>query len=401
MNIVILHAGTSGFFPRYYKAISDAIKQDGGQSLLLVPHSGRNKRNALPQQIMWGSRLNWFIHNAIYKFLGIQDIFSILGTIDLIRKLNRINPDVIHFNIINDKIINLPILIRYINKKNIPIVWTQHDCRSFTGQCTYFDKINCKQWVSGCGNCPICETFIDNTHLTWLIRKKYYTKIKKMIVVTPSQWLYNFVKESLFKEYPIRVIYNGVDTDNFSHKTDLDIRKLYNIPKTKKVILGCAIAWEPRKGLVYFEKLSSMLPENYQIVLVGNINAEYKLSLKNKGIICTGKTKSFSEMRALYQTASVFCNPTMADNFPTVNIEALAAGTPIVTFKTGGSPEAIDENTGIIVEQGNINALLDAIIAVVENRDKYNSKNCILRSKLFSNEQYKLYVKLFHEISEK
>lgn len=102
-------------------------------------------------------------------------------------------------------------------------------------------------------------------------------------------------------------------------------------------------------------------------------------------------------MVAWYQTASVFCNPTMADNFPTVNIEALAAGTPVVTFNTGGSPEAIDESTGIVVEQGNIDKLYEAVIEVVENRNIYTKVNCVKRSLMFSKNQYDLYVKLYHE----
>lgn len=397
MKIAILQSGNIGFFPRFYKAILSAAQKQGDEVTLLVPNSGRNKRNPLPCQVLWGSRLNWFIHSRLHKLTGVQDVFSIIETMLLINKLKVFKPDLLHLNVINDKILCMPLLVKYINKHKIPVVWTMHDCRAFTGQCTYFDEVCCEKWKYGCGQCSICETKIDNTHITWKIRQKWQTRIKRMIIVTPSQWLASYVKESFFKNYPVKVIYNGVDIDGFSKDTKLDVRKECCIPENKKIILGCSIFWEHRKGLDYFIQLAKKLPDDYQIVLVGNINEGKKKELIENNIICTGRTKTFDEMVAWYQTASVFCNPTMADNFPTVNIEALAAGTPIVTFNTGGSPEAIDESTGIVVEQGNIDKLYEAVIKVAGNRNIYITENCIRKSSMFSNNQYDLYVKLYHE----
>lgn len=400
LRIAIIHAGNVGFFPRYYKAISSSVRNNGDDIKLFVPNSGRNKRNTLNNQITFGTRFNWFIHYYLYRLTGVQDVFSLFATLDLIRKLKKYSPDVIHLNVINDKIINIPLLVRYINTKNIAVVWTMHDCRAFTGQCPYFDEVNCFRWKIGCGQCPICEAKIDNTHMTWNIRRKWQTRIRRMVIVTPSEWLASYVRRSFFNKYPVKVIYNGVDVEGFSMKTNLEVRKKYSILENKKIILGCSISWEHRKGLSFFVQLAKKLPSDYQIVLVGNIDEGKKKELIENNIICTGRTETFNEMVTWYQTASVFCNPTMADNFPTVNIEALAAGTPIVTFDTGGSPEAIDESTGIVVEQGNIEKLYEAVIRLAEHRDFYMTKNCIRRSLMFSNEQYEQYVALYHKISE-
>lgn len=400
MKIAIFHAGNSGFFPRYYKAITAAIEKEGDEVALFAPNSGRNSRNKLPHQITWGTRLNWFIHHKLYQLTGIQDIFSICETIMLIHKLKKYRPDVIHFNVINDKIINIPMLVQFINRNEIPVVWTMHDCRAFTGQCPYFDEVKCNRWKTGCGQCPQCESWIDNTHATWKIRYKWHTHIKNLTIVTPSEWLANFVKESFFQNTPVQVIYNGVDTRGFSRKTNIDIQNIYHL-QDKKIVLGCAINWESRKGMKYFERLAEMLPENYQIVLIGNIQEDKKQRMIQKGIICTGRTQTFDEMVTWYQTASVFCNPTLADNFPTTNIEALASGTPVVTFNTGGSPEAIDEHTGIVVEQGDVEALRNAIIEIAEHRNLYSYDNCIQQAQRFSNKQYNLYVQLYHEIANR
>lgn len=401
MKIAIIHAGNVGFFPKYYYGISDSIKKNGDNVKLFVPNSGRNKRNTLSNQSTFGTRFNWFIHYNLYKLTGIQDTFSFFATLNLIRKIKKYSPDIIHLNLINDKILNIPLFVRYVNKNNIAIVWTMHDCRAFTGQCPYFDEVDCFRWKTGCGKCPICEAKIDNTNITWNIRRKWETKIKRMVIVTPSKWLANYVKQSFLKNYPVEVIYNGVDIDGFSKDTKLDVRKECCIPENKKIILGCSIFWEHRKGLNYFIQLAKKLPVDYQIVLIGNISEEKKKELIENNIICTGRTKTFDEMVAWYQVASVFCNPTMADNFPTVNIEALAAGTPVVTFNTGGSPEAIEESIGIVVEQGNIDKLYEAVIKIAENRSIYTKENCIRRSLMFSNNQYDLYVKLYHEFASK
>lgn len=398
MKIAILHSGNIGFFPRYFKAIYTASQKRGDEVSLFAPKSGRNKRTPLPDQVLWGNRLNWFIHSRLHKLTGIQDVFSIIETISLIKKLKSFKPDLLHLNLINDKILCMPLLVRYINKHKIPVVWTMHDCRAFTGQCTYFDEVKCMRWQTGCGKCPQCTTWIDNTHQTWNIRRKWHAGIKNLTVVTPSMWLASFAKKSFFKEHPVMVIYNGVDTCGFSHKATLDIREAYKITQEEKVVLGCSIFWEKRKGLNYFEQLAKLLPNNYQIVIVGNINEEKKKQLNALGIICTGRTNTFDEMVAWYQTANVFCNPTMADNFPTVNIEALASGTPVVTFDTGGSPEAVDEKTGIVIEQGNVDKLCQAIIYIAEHRYIYSHENCVKRAQLFSNKQYEQYVELYHKI---
>ncbi|MDO4931776.1 MAG: glycosyltransferase [Prevotellaceae bacterium] len=398
MNIAVLHSGNAGFFPRYYCALVSAAQTEGNEIALFSPNSGRNRRNRLPCQITWGTRLNWFVHSRLYKLTGMEDVFSFWETMALLFKLEKYVPDVIHLNLVNDKIINMPLFTYYVNKRNIPVVWTMHDCRAFTGGCPYFDEIGCDRWKTGCGQCKQSKTWIDGTHIVWKIRRRWHAGIKNLTIVTPSEWLASFVRESFLGKHPIKVIYNGVDTTSFSKPSNLDVRSKYNIANNKKIVLGCAINWEARKGLHFFETLADMLPSDYQIVLVGGIDAIRQGRLKKKGVICTGRTSTLDEMVAWYQRASVFCNPTLADNFPTTNIESLAAGTPIVTFRTGGSPETVDDKTGIVIEQGNIQALSEAVQTICEHRDRYTSDACYTRSQMFSDVNYKEYIKLFYSV---
>jgi len=406
MKIAILQGSNSGFYPRFYRSLKDAADENGYTTKAFSPQTKVNYHNALPSQIIWGYRLNWHVHHALFQFTGKQDCFSWLSTLDLIRKLKVFDPDVIHLHVILQWQINLPMFVRYVNKNHIPVVWTFHDCRAFTGGCPYFDEIGCEKWKLGCGNCPAMGGYItsrvDKTDWVWQYRKKWISSIEKLAIVTPSRWLAEFVSESFLKDKTCHVIYNGVDIDIFSKPSSFNIHTAYNISPDKKILLGCAIGWSDRKGLNFFIELAKLFALNgktkYQIVIVGTITEEKNKELSSLGIICTGRTKSFEEMVALYQAASVFVNPTLADNFPTTNIEALAAGTPVITFKTGGSPEAVGEHTGIVVEQGNVKELAKAIETIVDNSQQYSSGKCHARSSLFSNDNYNKYIELYRKI---
>lgn len=405
MKIAILHGSNQGFFPRYYKNIRSAIIENGDTVQLFVPNSRINNNTILPNQTIWASRINWHIHNILYQITGRRDCWSFFSTIDLLRKLKHFHPDIIHLNVINQGILNIPMFVRYLNKQHIPVVWTFHDCRVFTGGCPYFDEIKCEAWQNGCTNCPLKiqagNYSVGDTAWQWKFNKRWINKIENLSIVTPSQWLADFVKQSFLKDKTIRVIYNGVETSSFSTLSNFDVYTTYNIDKNKKIVLGCAINWEERKGMSTFEHISKTLTNEYKIVLVGGISSDKKKELCSKGILCTGRTKTFEEMVAWYQNAVVFVNPTFADNFPTTNIEALASGTPVITYNTGGSPEALDQKTGIVVKQGDEVELINAIYLVSNHTNLYQRELCLARSEMFSCRNYQAYTKLFHSILAK
>ena len=115
--------------------------------------------------------------------------------------------------------INLPMLFHYIKKHNVRTIWTLHDCWAFTGQCPYFSLVNCMKWKTGCHDCPQIDRYppanVDRTRLMWKLKRKWFTGVKNMTIVTPSQWLADLVKESYLKEYDIKVINNGIDLNVF------------------------------------------------------------------------------------------------------------------------------------------------------------------------------------------
>lgn len=401
MKIALLQSGNQGFFPRFYNDLAEAVKNSGDELKLFVPNTGVNNRRKLPNQVIWGSRLNWHFHFYMYRLTGLQDIWSLFSTLDLIRKLKKYSPNVINFHIINDCNLCMPLLVRYVNKNNIPIVWTFHDVRAVTGRCAYFDEVNCYKWKTGCFDCPKnnpwqTPSFIDNTCLEWRIRKKWFTAISNLTIVTPSEWLAGYVRESYFREKPIMVINNGIDINEFA-KRQKDI--FVPIPDDdKKVVLGVASIWNNSKGLDTMIWLSKHLGEGYRVVLLGRMDEQQSIS---PDTYCLPPTAAKSDLIAIYQRADVFVNPTLADNFPTVNIEALAAGVPVITYKTGGSAECLDDKCGIAIKKGCRQALLEAVRKVCSHPEIYTRENCLKRSKCFSLSQFDKYVELYHCVARK
>ena len=226
-------------------------------------------------------------------------------------------------------------LFKYIKKNNIPTVWTLHDCWPFTGKCPYFTIVKCEKWKNGCYKCPqykdYPKTLYDNTKQMWKLKKKWFTGVHNLTIVTPSEWLAKLVHESYLKEYPVKIINNGIDLNLFrpSEKNRTDVVK--KIKKQKYIVLGVAFDWGFRKGLDIFIKLTDILPtDKYQIVLVGTSSIIDKELPKS--IISVHRTQNQEELVELYTLADVFAMPTREENFPTVNLEALACGNSCSDF---------------------------------------------------------------------
>lgn len=275
------------------------------------------------------------------------------ATKKLIKEIEKYNPDVIHLHNLHGYYLNIKVLFDYIKKADKPVVWTLHDCWAFTGHCACFDFVGCKKWQSACHNCSQKNSYPkrkckDRSKKNYIQKKAAFTGVKNLTIVTPSKWLKEIVKQSFLKSYKVEVIPNGIDLNVFK-PTPSDFREKYGI-ENKKIILGVASSWNRRKGLQDFIELSKVLDEENQIVLVG-LTEEQKKNLP-KNIIGITRTNNVKELAEIYTAADVFFNPTYEDNYPTVNLEAQACGTPVVTYKTGGSVESVPSEN--VIEKGNI-----------------------------------------------
>lgn len=396
----VVNSGSTG---RIAEDIGNQVIESGNESFIAFGRGGGASSSYL---LRIGNKCEELLHGLQTILLDRHGLGSYGATTKLVGQIREIKPDIIHLHNIHGYYLHYGVLFNFLNEYNKPVIWTLHDSWSFTGHCTYFDNINCERWKTGCFSCPKKRKYpksllIDRSEANFQDKRRYFNSLKKLIIVTPSHWLASLVKESFLKFHNLKVIHNAIDTDLFS--PDVYFNPVNKFPelKGKKIVLGVASIWDTRKGLADFIELSKVLPDEYNIVLIG-INASQRKAIPQK-VIAIERTENINELAGWYSSSFMFLNPTYQDNFPTTNIEALSCGTPVITYKTGGSPEAIDANTGIVLNKGDLKGVLRAL-------DKFNNLdinqirvNCRERALSYFNKKkrYKEYLDLYQRMIEK
>ncbi len=380
MKIVSINSLLIGSTGKIMKRISALATEMGNEAVVCVPDSEYNKADIEAKYpiIKFGNILSDYVRYAVVLLTGFHGCSCYFATKKLLFKLKSINPDIIHLHNLHPNYINLRLLFKYIKKNNIRTVWTLHDCWALTGQCPHFTMAKCDKWKTGCHTCSQYRnypmSYVDMTKIMWKLKKKWFTGIKDMTIVTPSKWLADLVKQSYLRDYPIKIINNGIDLAVFK-PTESDFRKRYNI-EDKYIVLGVAFGWGKRKGLDVFIELSKRLDDNYQIVLVGTNDDVDKQLPEN--IISIHRTNNQTELAEIYSASDIYVNPTREDTYPTVNMESVACGTPVITFRTGGSPEILDETCGSVVEYDDIDSMEKEIKRICIDKpytmEMYNKK---------------------------
>ncbi len=366
--------------------LAEILREDGHSCKVGY---GRGEALGIPEEdaIKIGGKFHVYHHALATRFTDRTGFYSKGATKEFLKAVDRYNPDVIHLHNLHGYYLHLELLFRYLREKGTPVVWTLHDCWSFTGHCSHFDFVGCERWKTYCHHCPNKGVYpssyvLDSSKRNFQDKKKWFTSLENMQIITPSHWLGDLVKQSFLQKYPVHVIHNGIDLEQF-RPMESDFRARHNLEE-KKIILGVASVWGERKGFEDFLKLAEMLEEGFKIVLVGvNEKEKKRLPASVQGI---SRTNNVRELAEIYSTADVFANPTYEDNFPTTNLEALACGTPVVTYRTGGSPECLDETCGRIVEKGNLVALKEEILSLSEKSAEV-SVDCAARGRLFGKQE--------------
>lgn len=331
------------------------------------------------------------------RVFGNYGFNSRKSTKKMIDELESIKPDIVHLHNVHGHDCNLGLLIDYLKRKKIKLIWTFHDCWLFTGYCSYFAIMNCNKWQSHCSKC------VQRRDYSWLFDKSYKMFEKKknlfqgldLTIVTPSYWLADMVKQSFLRDYPVKVIHNGIDLEIFK-PTQSNFRTQYGVNENINILLGVALGWEERKGLDVFLELSKRLDDKkYKIVLVGTNSSIDKLLPDN--IISIHRTENQKELAGIYTTADVFVNPTRDEVLGLVNIEAIACGTPVITFNSGGSPECIDETCGVVVGCDDVDAMLNQIEYICSKKP-FDKESCMKYAQNFDKEKnFRKYIDVYRE----
>lgn len=330
-----------------------------------------------------GNKLDVLFHVLITRLFNKHGHGSKKATKKLIKQIEEINPDVIQLHNIHGYYIHIKTLFNYLKKCNKKIMWTLHDCWAFTGHCSHFTYPKCDKWKKGCGKCirrkDYPKSFIcDSSKKEYSFKKELFTDIKNLTIVVPSNWLADLVKQSFLKEYEIKVINNGIDLNVFKPTNTIDVRKKYNIPKDKKIILGVSNIWNESKGLNEFYKLSKTMENDYIIVLVGLKDKQIK-KLPDK-IVGLTRTDNLEELANLYSIADVLYNPSKEETFSLVTVESIACGTPVIAYNTGAISEIIGEENGICINIEKENNIVENIRNIDKGKIKQDMNKYSLKA---------------------
>lgn len=372
--------------------ISESLSANGTENYIL--HSG--DPSGYPLGISCADRRYIKIQALKSRLFGNYGFNSQSATRKMIGELERINPDIVHIHNIHSHDCNLEMLFSYLKEKQTKIIWTFHDCWAFTGYCPHFVMAGCEKWQNCCKDCVQKSDYsfiFDKSQSLFEAKKRLLTGLD-LTIVTPSEWLAGLVKKSFLKSCPVEVINNGIDLSVFQPK-ESDFRREYGV-EDKKLVLGVSFDWGIKKGLDVFVDLAGRLPEKFRIILVGTNGDTDRLLPGN--VLSIHRTQDQQELAEIYSAADVFVNPTREENYPTVNMESLACGTPVITFKTGGSPEMIDETCGSVVGCDDVCALEKEIVRVCLEKP-YSKQNCVDKARGFDKEKrFREYVRLYERI---
>ena len=373
--------------------ISELLNQNGIENYILYNARG----NGYPLGIQCSNESYVRTQALKSRVLGNYGFNSQRATRKIITELERIQPDIVHLHNIHGHDCHLEMLFKYFKEKQIKLIWTFHDCWAFTGYCPHFTMAKCDKWKTSCRNCVQRKEyswFFDRSNAVYEKKKALFSGLD-LTIVTPSQWLADLVGQSFLGDYPVTVINNGINLDVFQ-PTVSDFRKKYAL-ENKKIVLGVSFGWDEKKGIDVLIDLSKRLDDTYQIVLVGtDDNADRQLP---DNIISIHRTHNQQELAEIYTAADVFVNPTREENYPTVNMEALACGTPVLTFRTGGSPEMLDETCGSVVDCEDVDAMEQEVIRICTDKP-YSQQACLRKAQAFAqNQRFKEYVELYARIN--
>lgn len=366
---IFANLGSTG---RIAEGIGETLIKNGWESLIAF---GRGFRSSNSKLIKIGNFGNVLWHVFETRIFDNHGLASKNSTLKFIAEIEKLSPDLIHLHNIHGYYLNFELLFNYLSSKSIPVVWTLHDCWSFTGHCSHFESIDCNKWTTGCFKCPLKTIYpssliLDRSRRNYNIKRRLFNSISNLTIVPVSNWLGTMVSKSFLNQHKVQVIPNGIDISTFRPQTleiQNNIRRKYRI-KDKYLCLGVANIWPESKGLNDFKWLRERLNEEFAIMIVGLSKSQ--INNLPVGMIGIERTESVQELAELYSTADTLVCLSREESFGLVLIEAMACGTPVLGYNSTAVPELITEETGIIVSDHNIES-----VAIGLNQMKIKGKS--------------------------
>ncbi len=401
----MVNTGSTG---RIAEELGKLAISKGWQSYIAV---GRAPYVSASEVIKVGDKFDMYSHVLETRVCDNHAFGSRKATKSLVKEIEKIDPDIIHLHNLHGYYVNVEILFEFLRRLGKPVVWTLHDCWPFTGHCAFYEYVGCEKWKTECHHCPQTQEYpkswyYDNSASNFRRKKDLFNSLKNVTIVPVSDWLGSQLQQSFLQGLPLRRIHNGVDLKSFRPEQKLENPAFLELKKGKFIILGVANLWEEkRKGLQDFLELAKRVESDHLIILVG-LKKKYFGDLP-PNVIGIERTENVPELAALYAASDVLFNPTWEDNFPTTNLEALACGTPVITYKTGGSVEVITQDTGYIVTKGDIEGAVASMKLIKQKGKAHYRERCreyalrFLNKDERFNEYFEVYTSLLKQIQSR
>ena len=387
---------------RIMKEIGEIAIAAGWESY--IAYSGA--RDGVPQHssrlIPVGNKLDLALHAVATRLFDAHGLASRRATKQLIRRIREIDPDIIHIHNVHGYWLNYPLLCQYLQESGKPVIWTVHDCWLYTGHCYYYSAVGCDKWSTGCGHCPQKRAFpaswvFDRSARNWRDKQRAFGTLERLTIAPVSEWIRNEMSRSFLKDKQFQVIHNGIDLDVFKPEAAEGQER-----PAGTMILGVASLWigHEEKGVRDFIRLAGLLREDEHLVLVGRMSEAQRAAFP-ANVQLIERTENVGKLAALYAGATAFVNPTWQDNYPTVNLEAIACGTPVVTYRTGGSVESVTEGTGFVVEQGDVAGMLARVRELAAGDRAATAARCreYALAHFRKEDCYKNYIRLYENLA--
>ena len=385
---------------RIMKEIGEIAIAAGWESY--IAYSGA--RDGVPQHssklVPVGDKLDLAVHAVATRLFDAHGLASRRATKQFIRRIREIDPDIIHIHNVHGYWLNYPLFCQYLQESGKPVIWTVHDCWLYTGHCYYYSAARCGKWSTGCGHCPQKRAFpaswlFDRSARNWRDKQLAFGSLQRLTIVPVSDWIRREMSRSFLADKQFQVIHNGIDLDVFRPEANVETQR-----PAGTVILGVATLWHEEKGVRDFIDLAARLRPDEKLVLVGQMSEAQRAAFP-ANVQLIRRTENVAKLAALYARATAFVNPTWQDNYPTVNLEAIACGTPVVTYRTGGSVEAVTEGTGFVVEQGDVEGLLACVreLAALDRQAVAARCRAYALQHFSKQDRYQDYIRLYENLA--
>ncbi len=342
------------------------------------------------------------VNQALQTFLFDKHAFcNRKETERMIEDLKQFAPDLIHLHNLHGYYLDAEVLFEYLQSVDTPVIWTLHDCWSFTGHCSHYETIGCDQWKTLCHDCPQLDQYpitFNGKHVAenYERKKKLFTSLgDRLHIAVPSQWLADQVRESFLGNTDCTVVANGISLDTFQPRPS-EFKKKHHI-ENRFLVTACASIWTKKKGLDQLVELAKMMPERSVLCVIGVTKSQIRMFQKTA--ICIERTDNAMQLAEIYTASDVFVNPTLEETFSLVNVESQACGCPVITYRSGGSVEMITGKTGVIVNKNDLAGMRDTIERMASGELVFSAEDCIENASHYAlANMYDGYLKLYHRV---